>query len=140
MAAHAAVPTRHHARHYEGATQGWGLPATLGVAYGLYTSAVARSGGGWSWGQLWLGLISGVVLMGAVYGLRTFGSALPRELRAAAWGTLTGGAIGFLFSLSGTSVLSSSVLGLLIALATAVGTFYAFYVHEDARGRPLNPS
>lgn len=140
MAAHAAAPARRHVRHYEGATHGLGLPLTLGVVYGLYTSAVARSGGGWSWGQLWLGLISGAVLAGAVYGMRTYGRVLPRELRAATWGALAGGAVGFLFSLSGTSVLASSVLGLIIAAVTTLTAFYTYYVHEDARGRPTNPA
>ncbi|WP_406862129.1 hypothetical protein ABZO31_17265 [Streptomyces sp. HUAS MG47] len=131
MAAHAAAP----ARRYEGAAHGWGIPLSLGVIYGLYTSAVARSGGGWSWGQFWLGIISGAALAGAVYALRTYGHMLPRELRAAAIGVVAGGAIGFLFSLSGTSVLSSSVLGLIIMAGTTLGAFYLFYTHEDVKGR-----
>ncbi|WP_418958150.1 hypothetical protein [Streptomyces tritici] len=116
------------------------MPLTLGVVYGLYASAVARSGGGWSWGQFWLGLISGALLAGAVYALRRYGRVLPREPRAAAVGALAGGAIGFLLSLSGKSVLSSSVLGLIIAAGTAMGAFYLFYTHEDAEGRRIDPT
>ncbi|MEU8525535.1 MULTISPECIES: hypothetical protein [Streptomyces] len=137
MAAHAAVPIRRHVRHYEGVTRGWGFPVTLGVVYGLYTSTVARGGGGWSWGQLWLGLISGAVLAGAVYAVHTVGPLLPRELHAAAWGVVAGGAVGFLFSLSDASILSSSVLGLIIMAGTTLGMFYMYYTHEDARGRPI---
>ncbi|MFF6885303.1 hypothetical protein ACFY9F_19285 [Streptomyces sp. NPDC012421] len=131
MAAHAAVPARRHV-NLHGAV----LPAVLGIAYGLYTSTVSRHGGALTWGQLWLGIVSAVLLGGGVYALRTYGRALPREARAPAWGALAGGAIGFLFSLSGASVLSASVLGLIVAAGVAAAMFYLYYTHEDASGHP----
>ncbi|MFJ5710060.1 MULTISPECIES: hypothetical protein [unclassified Streptomyces] len=131
MAAHAAVPARRPV-NLHGAV----LPAVIGIAYGLYASTVSRHGGALTWGQLWLGLISALLLAGGVYALRTYGRALPRELRAAAWGALAGGAIGFLYSLSGSSVLSASVLGLIVAAGVGGGAFYLFYTHEDATGHP----
>ncbi|MEV6249628.1 hypothetical protein AB0M38_26005 [Streptomyces sp. NPDC051742] len=131
MAAHAAVPVRRQIN-----THGWGLPVIFGVLYGLYATTVARHGGPATLGQLWLGLISAAVLAGGIYVLRRYGRVLPRELRAAAWGTLTGVAVGFLFSLSDASVLSSSGLGLAFAVVAGAAAYYSFYTHEDAAGRP----
>ncbi|MFJ9826789.1 hypothetical protein ACIRSU_20815 [Streptomyces sp. NPDC101160] len=137
MAAHAAVrPARRQPRRQQLRTHGWGLPVLLGLAYGFYAPTNARRGGEPSWGQFWLGLISGVVLAVAVYALRRYGRMLRRELRAAAWGALAGCAIGFLFSLSDHSVFSSSMLGLIVAAGTTLAAYYLFYTHEDARGRP----
>lgn len=133
MAAHAAVRP---ARRQQLSTHGWGLPVLLGIAYGFYAPANARRGGEPTWGQFWLGLISGVVLAVAVYALRRYGHLLRREFRAAAWGVLAGCAIGFLFSLADRSIFSSSMLGLIVAGCTAAAAFYLFYTHEDARGRP----
>ncbi|MEW1698110.1 hypothetical protein [Streptomyces sp. NPDC091278] len=131
MAAHAATPLR---RPFP--ARGWTFPAVTGVLYGLYAATVARHGGPTTLGQLWLGLVSAVVLAVGIHTLRRYGRALPREPRAAAWGVLTGGAVGFLFSLSGASVLSSSGLGLAFAVVTTAAAYYLFYTHEDAQGRP----
>ncbi|MFI8517572.1 hypothetical protein ACIGEZ_07060 [Streptomyces sp. NPDC085481] len=131
MAAHAAVPARRQL-----GTHGWGLPATIGIAYGLYAPVIARRGEALSWGQFWLGVISAVALAVSIYALRRYGRALRREVRAVAWAVLTGGAIGFLFSLSDHSVFSSSMLGLIIGACTFVAAYYLFYTHEDAAGRP----
>ncbi|MFF5975135.1 hypothetical protein ACFY7C_26875 [Streptomyces sp. NPDC012769] len=143
MAAHAAIPDRRRHRELRGQrgqqqtmTHGWGLPVTLGIVYGLYAPTVVRRGGEPSWGQFWLGVVSGLVLAVAVYGLRRYGRVLPRELRAVAWGGLAGIAIGFLFSLSDASVYAATVLGLVVAGAVFAAAFYLFYTHEDAAGRP----
>ncbi|MEU9857019.1 hypothetical protein [Streptomyces sp. NPDC047974] len=131
MAAHAAVPAR---RSVE--THGAVMPAVIGVLYGLWAATVSRHGGALTWGQLWLGIVSALALGGALWALRTYGRALPREARAVAWGAVTGGATGFLYSLSGASVLSSSGLGLAVGIAVGAGMFYLFYTHEDATGHP----
>ncbi|WP_306326858.1 hypothetical protein [Streptomyces venezuelae] len=131
MAAHAAIPVRKPF-----GTHGLATPIVIGVLYGLYAATVARHGGPTTLGQLWLGLISAVVLAGGIYVLRRFGHALPRELRALAWGSLTGIAVGFLFSLSGASILSSSGLGLAFGGVNVAAAYYLFYTHEDAAGRP----
>ncbi|WP_395361438.1 hypothetical protein ACHGLA_17515 [Streptomyces sp. YH02] len=131
MAAHAAIPVRKPF-----STHGLATPIIVGVLYGLYAATVVRKGGAATLGQLWLGLISAVVLGAGIYALRRYGRALPREARAAAWGSLTGIAVGFLFSLSGASVLSSSGLGLAFAAVNGAGAYYLFYTHEDAEGRP----
>ncbi|WP_086826076.1 hypothetical protein [Streptomyces sp. NRRL B-24572] len=131
MAAHAAVPTRRRI-----STHGWGLPVTIGVLYGLYAEVNARDGGALSWGQFWLGLISAVVLAVALYALRRYGHALPREVRGGAWGALAGIAVGFLYSLTGASIYSSTVLGLITGVVIGGAAFYLFYTHEDATGHP----
>ncbi|MFI0925899.1 hypothetical protein [Streptomyces sp. NPDC021012] len=131
MAAHAAAPTGRRI-----STNGWGFPVTAGVLYGLYAEVNARDGGALSWGQFWLGLISAVVLAVALYSLRRYGRALPREARAAAWGALSGIAIGFLYSVTGASIYSSVLLGLIVAAVAGGAAYYLFYTHEDAQGRP----
>ncbi|MET9433391.1 hypothetical protein [Streptomyces sp. NPDC006551] len=148
MAAHAATPTRRHHRRRPttgttGTTdttrsaRGWMLPVVLGVIYGLYASTVARHGGPLTWGQAVLGVVSAAVVAVAFHALRRWQRALPRELRAVAWGSMAGIAIGFLFSLSNASVLSAVVLALLVGAGVFCVAFYLFYTHEDATGRPL---
>ncbi|MER8046805.1 hypothetical protein [Streptomyces sp. NPDC094032] len=132
MAAHAAVPARRRAP----STHGWAVPATLGILYGLYAPVIVRDGGALTWGQLWLGLISAVVVAVGIYTLRRYGGRLRRELRAVAWGAFSGIAIGFLYSLSGGSIYSSTLLGLIVAAVNGGAAFYLFYTHEDASGRP----
>ncbi|MDX2562541.1 hypothetical protein PV371_23200 [Streptomyces sp. TX20-6-3] len=131
MAAHAAIPVRKPF-----STHGLATPAVIGVLYGLYAATVARQGGPTTLGQLWLGIVSALVLGAGIYVLRRHGRALFREARAAAWGSLTGIAVGFLYSLSGASILSSSGLGLAVAALNGVAAYYLFYTHEDAAGRP----
>ncbi|MFF0475104.1 hypothetical protein [Streptomyces sp. NPDC004284] len=131
MAAHAAVPVR---RQFS--THGWGVPVTIGVSYGLYAPVIVRDGGALSWGQFWLGLISAVVVAVAMYALRRYGHHLPRELRGAAWGAYAGIAVGFLYSLSGASIYSSTLLGLIVGAVSGGAAFYLFYTHEDATGHP----
>ncbi|WP_369145208.1 hypothetical protein [Streptomyces sp. R44] len=131
MAAHAAAPTRRRI-----STHGWGLPVTVGVLYGLYAEVNARGGGALSWGQFWLGLVSAIVLAVALYALRRYGHTLPREARGAAWGALCGIAVGFLYSLTGASIYSSTVLGLVVGGVSGGAAFYLFYTHEDATGHP----
>ncbi|WP_338677817.1 hypothetical protein V1460_36130 [Streptomyces sp. SCSIO 30461] len=126
MAAHAAVPARHH--H---STLGWALPLTLGVAYGFYTSFMAREAGESVGGQLVIGFVSGAVFAALCFLLGRYQSALPRELRAAAYAALVGISVGYLYSLSGRSVLTVTVLSLALAVGTLIVTFYFFYTHED---------
>ncbi|WP_370413694.1 hypothetical protein [Streptomyces fradiae] len=131
MAAHAAAPAR---RQFS--THGWGLPVLVGISYGLYAPVVVRDGGPLAWSQFWIGLISAVVLAVAIHTLHRYGRRLRRELHAVAWGALAGIALGYLVSLSGKSVFSSSMLGLITCGVVTAATFYTFYTHEDAVGRP----
>lgn len=132
MAAHASVQahgTRAPAQRHS--ILSWALPVTLGVILGWYATSIVRGGGVLTGGQLALGLISGAVLAVLCFALGRMQKRLPRELRAAAYGALFGGSIGFLYSLSDKSVLASSVLGLLTGAAMLVAAFYVFYTHEN---------
>ncbi|MCH0542155.1 hypothetical protein I3F58_21890 [Streptomyces sp. MUM 203J] len=135
MGAHAA-PARHRRALPRGTaddrhTMSWALPAGLAFVYGLYAGFLERGDGPTHWGDFWFGLVSGVVFGVLAYTLGRYQRALPRELRALAYGVLGGGSIGFLHSTAGGySVLSSSVLGLIVGAAIGGAAFYAFYVHE----------
>ncbi|MEW1719582.1 hypothetical protein [Streptomyces sp. NPDC093109] len=107
-----------------------GIPLVLGIIYGAYAAAIARDGGQATNGQLALALVSGVVLFALLVGLLLVQHSLPREPRAAAWGAVTGAAVGFLVCLSGHSVFSSSGLGLLIAACVTAAVFYVLYTRE----------
>ncbi|MGW6237385.1 hypothetical protein [Streptomyces sp. NPDC055094] len=102
----------------------------LGIAYGVYASYIARGGGPATFGQLALALISGALAALLVFGLVRVQSRLMNEVRAAAWGVLVGGGMGFLYSLTNHSVLLSSGIGLAIGAATVIVVFYALYTRR----------
>ncbi|MEU6483462.1 hypothetical protein [Streptomyces sp. NPDC046887] len=107
------------------------LPISLAVFYGFYAQFIDRSGEGPVTGaQAVLGAVSGVVFGALCLLLGAVQHRLPRGLRAAAYGAVTGIGVGWLHSLTRESVLTSIVLSVLIAAATAVAMNYAFYVHE----------
>ncbi|MFD9221489.1 hypothetical protein ACFWDI_16135 [Streptomyces sp. NPDC060064] len=124
MAAHAAVPARHHG------SLGWAMPATLGVVYGFYAAFVHRNGGAITGGDVLLGVVAGVAFAALAYTLGRFQHSLPRELRAAAYGALCAASMGYLISLAGGSVLRSSAIALAIGAGVAVTAFYIFYERE----------
>ena len=67
---------------------------------------------------------------GLCFALGRIQHSLPRELRAAAYGALTACAIGFLVSLTDTSVLRSTALGRAVGAGVLVVSFYLFYTRE----------
>ncbi|MGW0901511.1 hypothetical protein ACWD0G_31855, partial [Streptomyces goshikiensis] len=58
------------------------------------------------------------------------GTKMLAELRAAAYGVFAAIAMGYLYSLSGQSILRSVLIGLAVGLATGAGAFYRFHTHE----------
>ncbi|MFC9652799.1 MULTISPECIES: hypothetical protein [unclassified Streptomyces] len=102
----------------------------LGIAYGAYASYIARGGGPATYGQLALALISGALAALLVLGLVRVQPRLMNEVRAAAWGVLVGGGMGFLYSLTNHSVLLSSGIGLAIGAATVIVVFYRLYTRR----------
>ncbi|MFI6644234.1 hypothetical protein [Streptomyces sp. NPDC050504] len=118
MAAHAAAPTRRHAP----LSSAGALPVVLGVGYFLYALFIGRSAVP--------ALLAGAVLAVLVFALVRVGGALPRELRAASYGALAGAAIGYLYSLTDASVLTSVGIGLTVGAGTLAAAFYVFYTHE----------
>jgi hypothetical protein len=126
MAASGAMPARRHRMF-----AGWGVPLGLGTIFGFYAGFLRRTGGPLTWWDVLYGVVAGLVFTLVAYGLGRIRGALPRELRAMAYGALCGMAIGFLHSLTGASVLWSAWLGVVFAVITAVASFYVFYTRED---------
>jgi len=136
MATHATMPTRRrtHARTPAGrepTVLAWAVPVVLGVIVGFWAFFINRDGGTTTAGQIWLGVVSGVVFAVLCYALMRVRWSLPRELRAAGYGVLAGGTVGFLSSLNGNSVLTSTVIGLVVAAGTFCTMFYSYYTREN---------
>ncbi|MER5552053.1 hypothetical protein ABT001_10270 [Streptomyces sp. NPDC002793] len=136
MATHATMPMRRRTHARTPARRGhsalaWAVPLALGVILGFWAFFIARDGGATTGGQIWLGVVSGAVFAALCYALVRVRWALPRELRAAAFGVLAGGAVGFLSSLNGRSVLAASLIGLAVGAGMFCTMFYAYYTREE---------
>ncbi|MFE2379710.1 hypothetical protein [Streptomyces sp. NPDC059398] len=107
------------------------VPLLLGVVYGLYTAFILSSGHVFSTAKTVLSIVSGLVLAVLAFVFGRIQHALPREARAAGYGVLIGGAMGFLYSMTGSSVLSSSFIGAGFGIGALLTTFYLFYTHEE---------
>ncbi|MFJ6720900.1 hypothetical protein [Streptomyces sp. NPDC091259] len=107
------------------------LPLLLGLVYGVWAAFIQRQMGPVDAGNVFYGILCGVVFAGCVFALARFGPRLAREPHAAAWGAFAGIAIGYLFSLTNESVLRSTAIGLAVAVATGLTAFYRYYTHED---------
>ncbi|MFJ8586399.1 hypothetical protein ACIRD2_17350 [Streptomyces sp. NPDC093595] len=139
MSAHATLPGRHR-RSVEGAPggtrtrgrgrAGWIVPLVLAVLYGFYAQNIERGGATITAGQAVLGVVSGVVFGVLCFLLWRYRGRLPREPRAVAFGSLAGLAVGWLYSLSGNSVLTVAVVSLIVGAGVACAAFYVFYTHE----------
>ncbi|MCS0635276.1 hypothetical protein NX801_06320 [Streptomyces sp. LP05-1] len=137
MATHAPSAGRHRRalrpapRTRPGGRNAVVLSLALAVFYGFYAQFIDRSGDGpVTGGQVVLGVASAVVFGALALTLVGVRHRLPRELRAAAYGALTGVALGWLYSLTRASVLSAVVLSVIVTLATTVAVFYVIYTHE----------
>lgn len=150
MDAHAAVPARRRhggrspAPYRDGSTDqvrtargherhgaaSWAVPVAAGTAYGAYAWFLARDERFTTEAAV-VGLVAGAVVAVICFALARLRKALVREVRAAAYGALLGCGIGYLNSLTGPSVLWSSVLGLGIAAGVTPSAFYFIYMHED---------
>ncbi|MDF9811214.1 hypothetical protein [Streptomyces sp. SPB162] len=127
MATSSAMPVQ--ARHH--GSLGLALPLTLGVIYGFWAGFAARDSGELTAAQIWLGVIAGAVMAALSFLLGRTQQALPRELRAAAYGVLAGTSAGFLHSLTDESVLRCAGVGLCFAAAATAASYYVFYTHES---------
>ncbi|MEU3464096.1 hypothetical protein ABZ721_29595 [Streptomyces sp. NPDC006733] len=125
MATSSAVPVRHHG------SLGLALPVTLGVVYGVWAAFIARRSEPLTAGDILLGVVAGAVVAALCFVLGRTQKALPRELRAAAYGVLTGVSVGFLHSLTGESVLRCVGMGLGFAAAATAASYYVLYTHES---------
>lgn len=113
------------------------VPVVLGLVYGYWAAANARYGGPITGGNILFGFVTALVFAVLCAVLLSVAPKLRREVHAALWGAFSGIAVGFLVNQSGTSVLRSTVLGLIIAAFVFVFTFYRYYTHEDAKGHRI---
>ncbi|WP_156727624.1 hypothetical protein [Streptomyces apocyni] len=127
--AHAAPSTRRVSIH----ASTWGLPLLLGIVYGVWTAGIERSTAEEpiTTGNVLFGVVTGVLFALGVYALRTVSPRLQRELRAIAWASFAGVTFGFLYSLSGRSVLRCTIMALAIAGVVFAVRFYRYYTSED---------
>jgi hypothetical protein len=125
MNAHAAAPVPRQHRRPAGT-----VPLLLGVAVGLYAVFLEHTQGAPA-GRAWLvGLITCAVTAVICYAVGRVQDGLMREVRAATYGAVFGGAMGYLLSLSGWTILKASLVGLVLGMSMVVVSFYLFYTHQ----------
>ncbi|MBB4894688.1 ABC-type Mn2+/Zn2+ transport system permease subunit [Streptomyces olivoverticillatus] len=145
MPTHSIMPGRHHYAHEGPGPVARGehltdvrhapraavaVPVVGGLALGLYTVFLAHDNG-YSELQGWLvGLIAAIASGGLGYVLIRRRNSMMAEVRAAAFGALFGASMGFLYSLTGGTVLRASSIGLLFGLGLGVTAYYLFYWRE----------
>lgn len=136
MASHVTLPGRHRRTGERAARphvhrSSLMVLAVCAVLYGLYAEVVVRHGDGpFTGGQAVLAVVSMLGFGALWYGYLSLRRALPRETRAAAFGLLFGVSVGFLYGLSGNSVLTVAVVSLIVAVSAGLMAFYVFYTHE----------
>ncbi|MEI5098816.1 hypothetical protein RB200_09280 [Streptomyces sp. PmtG] len=107
----------------------WG-PLLLGVVYGVWAAGIHRDGGPITGGNVLYGVVTGVAFAVLYAALRRGAPGLPRELRAFAWAAFAGVSFGFLYSLTGATVLRSVGMASVVAAGAFAAAFYHFYTRE----------
>ncbi|MFG2982698.1 hypothetical protein ACGFYQ_15800 [Streptomyces sp. NPDC048258] len=102
----------------------------LGLVYGVWCAFIRRDTGGVDAGNVFYGILCGVLFAACMFGLNRVGPRLMREVHATAYGAFAGIAVGYLHSLTGASVLSSSVIGLFSGAGVGAAAFYRYYTRE----------
>lgn len=126
MTAQQALPVaRHHG------SLAWAMPVTLGVFFGFMAGFLRREGAPVDWWDVLYGVVAGLVFAAVAFGLGRIQHNLMPELHAGAYGALCGIALGFLHSLTGASVLTAVVTGLVFGGMMLVGSFYVFHNRAD---------
>ncbi|MFE0174732.1 hypothetical protein ACFWZ2_20650 [Streptomyces sp. NPDC059002] len=108
----------------------WAGPVLLGIVYGIWAAGIRRDAGPITTGNVLFGVVTGVIVAAVFVALHRVAPALPRELRALSWTAFAGIAFGYLYSLTGASILRSVVMSLLVAAGVFAVTFYRYYTTE----------
>lgn len=116
----------------------WAVPVVGGLLYGYWAAANQRDAGPITGWNVLFGFVCAIVVAAAYIGVRWLAPVMRRELHALLWTVFAGVSFGFLYSLTGASVLRSTFTALGIAAFVFAGTFYRFYTHEDAAGHPVS--
>ncbi|MGF3136781.1 hypothetical protein [Streptomyces diastaticus] len=121
------APARHPATSR--ASIGW--PLVLAVLYGCWGATLQRDAGPITWRNVLFGIGSGLVVGVVTFVLhKAMTRAIPQPVRAAVWGVFAGAVFGYLYSLSGASILRSIFLGLVLGLVVLVSVFYRYHTKE----------
>ncbi|MBW5485549.1 hypothetical protein [Streptomyces bambusae] len=102
----------------------------LGLVYGVYAAFLQRQMGPVDAGNILFGILTGAIFAACMVGMHRVAPRLMRELRATMYGAFAGIAMGYLYSLTGDSVLRSTGIGLLVGAGVGVVAFYRYYTHE----------
>ncbi|MCX5377338.1 hypothetical protein [Streptomyces sp. NBC_00091] len=106
-------------------------PLLLGLVYGVWAAFINRQMGPVDAGNVFYGILCGLLFAGCMFALARVGPKLKRELHATAYGVFGGVAVGYLHSLTNVSVLRSTTVGLFVALGVGLTAFYRYYTRED---------
>lgn len=136
--AHAAptAPRRYHYRPSAAATDHTARNALVrallaGLVYGVWAAFIKRQMGPVDAGNVFYGILCGALFAGIMFALHQVGPRLMREVHATAYGAFTGIAAGYLHSLTNSSVLKSTVVGLFVGIGVGATAFYRYYTRED---------
>ncbi|MFG2309071.1 hypothetical protein ACGFS9_10415 [Streptomyces sp. NPDC048566] len=114
----------------------WAVPVATGLVYGFWAANTNRDAGPITGWNVLFGFVSAIVFAAAFFAVLTLTRKTHPALHALAWAAFAGCALGFLVSQSGASVLLCVFMSLGVFAGVFVGTFYHYYTHEDAQGRP----
>ncbi|MFG2990868.1 hypothetical protein ACGFZK_16540 [Streptomyces sp. NPDC048257] len=133
--AHAAptAPRRQHRRTTDMthlSKSAYARPLLLGLVYGVWAAFMKRQMGPVDAGNVFYGILCGVLFAGIMFALARIGPRMKREVHAAAYGAFGGIAVGYLHSLTDQSILKSTVVGLAVGAGVGAIAFYRYYTHE----------
>jgi hypothetical protein len=115
-------------------TAAWAVPLLVGILYGFWSSEIERNAPGPSpitAGNVVLGVVSGLVVALIAFLLHRMPRRLPRELRSFAWGAFAGVSFGYLYSLTGTNLFRTFVVGILTCVGITVMMSYRYQTMEE---------
>ncbi|MFC0600350.1 hypothetical protein [Streptomyces palmae] len=106
------------------------LPPVLGLCYGAWVGWVEHNHGTELFRSQMIGLIAAGLLTALCYGIAAFHHHVISEVRAVMYGAVFGLAMGFGYSVAGSSVLKSSLFGLMFAVIGGVFVFFRVHTRE----------
>ncbi|MBT2479636.1 hypothetical protein [Streptomyces sp. ISL-94] len=106
-------------------------PLLMGLVYGVWAAFIKRQMGPVDAGNVFYGILCGAVFAACMFALARIGPRLKREMHATAYGVFAGIAVGYLHSLTNSSVLRATVIGFFVALGVGGVAFYRYYTRED---------
>lgn len=102
-----------------------------GLVYGVWAAFIQRQMGPVDAGNVFYGILCGALFAACMFALNRVGPRLKREAHAAAYGVFTGIAAGYLHSLTHSSVLRATTVGLFVGIGIGAAAFYRYYTRED---------